>query len=265
MASNNENNQTSSNSTRRRQYSRHKKNTGTATSTNTPKLIRELKFHMHDSDQRKMSESFHKIKEAIVTKIKSTFQNPLKIAESITSMRLSTFSEPVLTESVKIDANEKALENRQLEMKYKIMFERHIKKEEVFEENLVRAYALIWDTYCSREVQVAIKEMPDFDTQIVNQPVELLSRVENLVHTPMKAKYPPLTLVEVLISFLQISQADDESLLDYLSRFKSEQSVMLRLVGRRLLNGYTENTPQYKALADTDNSGQDFLKKQELN
>ena len=72
-------------------------------------------------------------------------------------MRLSTFLEPVLTESVKIDANEKALENRQLEMNYKIMFERHIKKEEVFEENLVRAYVLIWDTYCSREVQVAIK------------------------------------------------------------------------------------------------------------
>jgi len=43
-----------------------------------------------------------------------------------------------LTESVKIDVDRNALENRQLEMKNKIMFERHIKKEEVFEENLVR-------------------------------------------------------------------------------------------------------------------------------
>jgi len=85
------------------------------------------------------------------------------------------------------------------------------------------------------------------------------------VHTPIKAKYPPLTLVQVLISFLQISQDDDESLLDYLSRFKSGQSVMLRLVGRKFLNGYTENTPQYKALAVTDTAGQDLLKKQELN
>ena len=85
--------------------------------------------------------------------------------------------------------------------------------------------------------------MPDFDTKIVNQPVELLARAENLVHTPMKEKYPLLTLVEVLISFLQIKQADDESLLDYLSIFKSKQNVMLGLVGRKFLDKYTENTP----------------------
>ena len=74
-----------------------------------------------------------------------------------------------------------------------------------------------------------------------------------------------MTLGEVLISYLKIRQVDDESLLDYLSRFKSEQSVMLGLVGRKFLDGYTENTPQYKALADTDTAGQDFLNKQELN
>ena len=48
-------------------------------------------------------------------------------------MRLSTFSEPEFTASVKEDPDEKALENRQLEMKWKIIFERHIKKKEVFE------------------------------------------------------------------------------------------------------------------------------------
>ena len=64
--------------------------------------------------------------------------------------------------------------------------------------------------------------MSDFDTQIVNQAINVLARVEHLVHTHMKVKYPALILVEVLISFLQIRQADNESLLDYLSRFKSE-------------------------------------------
>ena len=40
---------------------------------------------------------------------------------------------------------------------------------------------------------------------------------------------------------------------------------MLGLVGRKLLDGFTENTPQYKALPDTDTSEQYLLKKQELN
>ena len=45
-----------------------------------------------------------------MTKIKSTFQSPSKVAESITSMRLSVLLEPTLTASTKVDAYEKALE-----------------------------------------------------------------------------------------------------------------------------------------------------------
>ena len=244
-------------------FYRNKRNSENATS-NKPRLTREMKFHMHDSQQRKSSESFHKIKESIVTKIKSTFENPAMIAESIRSMTLAVLSEPELKASTKVDAAEKALDNKMREMKWKIMFEIHMKDRRTFDENWVKTYALIWDKYCSREVQVALKEMPDFESSILNQPIVLLERVENLMHTPMKAKYPPLTLVEVLISFLQIKQGDNESLLDYLSRFKSERNVMLGLVGKRLIDGYTERTPEYLALAVTDTAGKDLMKRQEL-
>ena len=50
-----------------------------------------------------------------------------------------------------------------------------------------------------------------------------------LMHTPEKAKYPALTLIEVLLSFLKIKQGDNEDLLDYLSRFKSERDIVKRL------------------------------------
>ena len=106
--------------------------------------------------------------------------------------------------------------------------------------------------------------MPYFDTPILNQPIVLLQRVENLLHTPMKDKYHPLTMVEVLISFLQIKKGDNESLLDYLSRFKSERNVMLGLVDERLIYGYIERTPDYLALEATDSVGQDLMKQQEL-
>ena len=111
---------------------------------------------------------------------------------------------------------------------------------------------------------MALKKMPDFDSSIITQPIVLLERVENLMHIPMKAKYPSLTLVEVLISFLQIKQGNNESLLDYLSRFKSERNFMLGLVGKRIIDGYTERTPEYLALAVTDTAGKDLMKRQEL-
>ena len=48
---------------------------------------------------------------------------------------------------------------------------------------------------------MAIKEMSDFDTTVRDDPLELLDRIERFMHTPERAKYPALTLIEVLLSF----------------------------------------------------------------
>ena len=83
------------------------------------------------------------------------------------------------------------------------------------------------------------------------------------MHTPEKAKYPSLTLVEVLLSFLKVKQGDNEDLLDYLSRFKSERDVAMRLVGREFLDGYTERLEEYNNLPAGDADAQKTLKKRE--
>ena len=84
-----------------------------------------------------------------------------------------------------------------------------------FDDNWVKAYALVWETYFSKEVQIAIKEMVDYDTHIKNDPLALLERVRTLMRTPQKAKYPPLTLVEVLFNFLKVKQGKKEVLVGY--------------------------------------------------
>ena len=68
---------------------------GMSKSTSTrPKLVRELKFNLHDSVQRKSSESFGKIKEAIITKIYLEFDNPIEIAESLKVGTKNVFKKP---------------------------------------------------------------------------------------------------------------------------------------------------------------------------
>ena len=44
---------------------------------------RELKFYLHDSNQRKTSESYNKIVDTIITKIQRTFDDSLDIVSSI--------------------------------------------------------------------------------------------------------------------------------------------------------------------------------------
>ena len=86
----------------------------------------------------------------------------------------------------------------------------HISEEcKEFDEQWVKAYALIWGKYCSRDIQVAIKEMSDFESDIKNEPLMVLERIETLIHTPEKEKYPALTLIEVLLRFLKIKQGDN--------------------------------------------------------
>ena len=82
--------------------------------------------------------------------------------------------------------------------------------------------------------------MSDFESHIKNDPLELLHQVENLMHVPKSARYPPLTLVEVLNNFLKVRQGDNESLLDYLGRFGSKVEIISRLLGRKLVDGYCE-------------------------
>ena len=124
---------------------------------------------MHDLSQQKTSESYGKIKESIVLKIQKTFTSSRLIVQSISTNKAQVFSVPELKASLKVDAAEKALENRMLEMKWKVDYEIYLREEDNFKDNWVKAYALIWDSYCSREMQVAVREMPDFDTQIINE------------------------------------------------------------------------------------------------
>ena len=85
---------------------------------------------------------------------------------------------------------------------------------EKFDSLWVKTYAIIGDSYCSKEIQVALQEMPDVDSRIKQEPLVLLEKVEQLMHTPEKAKYPSLTTVEILSNFLKCKQGDKESLLD---------------------------------------------------
>ena len=75
------------------------------------KLIREMKFHLHDSESRKSSESFRKIKEAIVNKVNLSFDNPIEIGKSLKTGIKFVFEKPEIETSTDDEAGIRAQEN----------------------------------------------------------------------------------------------------------------------------------------------------------
>ena len=69
-----------------------------------------------------------------------------------------------------------------------------IEDEQIFKENMRKAYAIIFDSYCGKEMQVTLKEVTDYESKVKNDPIVLLNRIKNLMHTPLRARYPYLSL-----------------------------------------------------------------------
>ena len=119
--------------------------------------MREFKFCLHDSAQRKTSESYGKIKEAIITKIQKAFNDSVDLVTSLESKTKKVYSEPEVGEAATTCTPEqKARKDRLAEKKWEIMFNRYQDKVEKFNNLWIKAYALIWDNYCSKDIQISI-------------------------------------------------------------------------------------------------------------
>ena len=91
-------------------------------------------------------------------------------------------------------------------------------------------------------------EVLDYNTRILDNPLELLKEIKRLVHVPRKADYPTIALIETLNNIMTIRQGDKEGLVSYLERFKSEVNVVISLFGLGLLDGHVESTTTYREL-----------------
>ena len=80
---------------------------------------------------------------------------------------------------------------------------------------------------------------------IRDDPLELFTQIEKLIHVPKREIYPTLDLIKTLTLMMAVKQHDQEKLLTYLERFKSERDVVKSLFGNQLLNCHIECTEEY--------------------
>jgi hypothetical protein len=112
---------------------------------------------------------------------------------------------------------------------------------------MVKAYALIFG-YCNKTMQSRVEEHPEFETSIKNDPIKLLEAIKVLMHDPIRAQYPMMSMTDSLTRLINSKQAENESLLDYLKRFKQLRDVAGSYMGKEVLNKFCEYQADYKDL-----------------
>ena len=145
-------------------------------------------------------------------------------------------------------------------MRYQAEIKQFLDRQSGLEENLMKAYALIFGTYCSKAIQSRVEEHPDFETTIRDDPIELLKTINILMHDTVRAKYPYASLHDVMMRLFNLRQQEHEHLTDYVKRFKQTKDVVKAHMGSKWLEQFVEHTEEYQK--ETDTKQQSELKNQ---
>ena len=209
-----------------------------------------LKFHPHGVGKDKQTVTYGKVKERIVMKVQKEYEYGRDIGECIRDMVVIDLSvlRPQIQEPKETDPVKRAREEKALDVVFQGQMELYLKREAILEENLGKAYSLIYENYCDNIMQTRIKEHPKYLSEILNDPIKLLEEIAKLMHEPIRAQFPYLSMMEAHRRLLNMKQREKENLLDYLERFKQEKSIVKSHLGDGFLDTFVEHTEKYKDL-----------------
>ena len=213
----------------------------------------DLKFAPHVQSKAQTA-TYASVKDAIVQYILKTFKDGNNVAQSIKDGKLFDLSkeEPTRTMSQAIDTDAAAIEQVGLDIKYQEELRRFLDRRDNLRQGLVKAYALIFSNYCNKTMQNRIEEHPDFDTKIENNPIELLEAIKMLMHDPVRAQYPLVSMTDALARLVNVKQMEGEPLLDYVKRFKQMRDVAKSHLGNKMLDTFVKQSEDYRKLSDVE-------------
>ena len=156
------------------------------------KSLKDYNYYLGSSKQ---ASDFESTTEFIINHVKKTDNHSRDIAEALKTLEPVDQANwaPELQVSVipgdDADANRcRAAEDRQYEIMFKEDLSRYRKRVDDYEDNLVKAYALIWER-CTKTMQNKISNTKDFETNIYDDPIELLKEIKKNALNYQEYKY----------------------------------------------------------------------------
>jgi hypothetical protein len=214
-----------------------------------------MKFFPHGIGRDRQAVSYDTVKDHIVQYVpQKTYKNGQDAVLSIRNLVVMDLRPHVPRRGAATAADNTANLRQQagMDILYQAKLERYLERKDTLEQNLAKAYALIFSTYCNKTImQNRIEEHPEFETAIHNDPIELLNKIKVLMHDPIRAKIPFVSLTEAISRMLNLKQSENEALLDYVKRFKESRGIMKSHIGTDILDKFVENTLEYRDATST--------------
>ena len=206
---------------------------------------KEYLFKPHGQGKDRQAISYGKIVEKITTKIQATYDHGHEIAWSIKHGKRYDFDQL----KPKLEGEKPSTADTVM---FKIEVESWLNRKNLFDANWKKAYSFIYQDYCTAGMKTAVQELPEFASEIEDDPLKLLSAVQKLMHTPMRAIYPYMGLSEAIARLINMRQHEEEDIISYVDRFKQERQIVRSLLGKEFLEEFTKNTKEYEQLSADD-------------
>ena len=210
----------------------------------------ELKFYPQGGGRQQQA-TFEAVKEHILQYIQKTYEQGYEIAKSLREMKEKDFSKerPKRVTSEETDKDKRKEDQEGLDIFYKAEINEHIKRSNLYKDNMKKAYALIM-SYTSKIMQNRLETLPNFESEIRDKPIKLLAAIRTKMHDPERTKYPFAALTLALMRLLTLCQYEKENLLEYSKRFKQAADVLQAHLGTEALDGFIETTEHYTGKTD---------------
>jgi hypothetical protein len=115
------------------------------------------------------------------------------------------------------------------------------KRVELFEGNMMKAYALIYGAYCSRDMQGKVDDAVAIDGTINNNPIKLLDEtIRSLMHERTSTSYCTAMYVTTNLDMFSIMQRDTESMAEYYKRFKETRDIFRQTHGQHCMDDWIQ-------------------------
>ena len=102
-------------------------------------------------------------------------------------------------------------------------------------------------------MNISIMEITDDEDKIINNPLVILENIQLLIHTPIGATCPMMSLVDVMSILVNLRQNENKDILYYLEMFKKERNIANIQLGKHSLDSFTKNTTEYIKLENIQN------------
>ena len=162
---------------------------------------------------------------------------------------------PKIKESQELEPEKAEAENARFEWLYREQMKIYMKREEIYEKNLKKAYSFLYGQ-CAKNMQETLESRDDYESEIYGDPFKLLEAIRQEALSFSKNKYEMSSVHATLKAYMNTRQKDGESLIDYSRRFKAARDVLISHLGGLII--LTKYVMQMKGY-DEENMGSNVL------